>query len=82
MSLEEQNENKNLEHLDKEALRLESELESENGESLLVGDDEGQMSPEEKEAKTLSERFGKVLQQRQSMTINRNGTITRKNHIN
>lgn len=50
MSLEEQNENKNLEHLDKEALKLESELESENGESLLVGDDGGQMSPEEKEA--------------------------------
>lgn len=50
MSLEEQNENKNLEHLDKEDLKLESELESENGESLLVGDDGGQMSPEEKEA--------------------------------
>ena len=29
-----------------------------------------------KTAKTLSERFGKVLQKRQSMTINRNDTST------
>lgn len=48
MSLEEQNEN--LGTLDKEGLKLESELESDNRESLLVGDDGGQMSPEEKEA--------------------------------
>lgn len=39
MSLE-KNENKNLEHLDKEDLKLESELET----------DEGQLSPKEKEA--------------------------------
>ena len=40
MSLE-KNENKNLEHLDKKDLKLESELET---------DDEGQLSPKEKEA--------------------------------
>ncbi len=39
MSLE-KNENKNLEHLDKKDLKLESELET----------DEGQLSPKEKEA--------------------------------
>ena len=48
MSLKKQNEN--LGTLDKEGLKLESELESDNRESLLVGDDGGQMSSEEKEA--------------------------------
>ena len=49
MSLE-KNENKNLEHLDKKALKLESELETDDKETRLAGDDEGQLSPKEKEA--------------------------------
>ena len=49
MSLE-KNENKNLEHLDKEDLKLESELETDDKETRLAGDDEGQLSPKEKEA--------------------------------
>lgn len=48
MSLE-KNENKNLEHLDKEDLKLESELETDDKETRLAGDDEGQLSPKEKE---------------------------------
>ena len=49
MSLE-KNENKNLEHLDKKDLKLESELETDDKETRLAVDDEGQLSPKEKEA--------------------------------